>query len=80
MAIDHRSRRRKPKSQLAAMKNISMPQVVARALDGLAGRAGHGNSSRIIQELVTREAIYQFGPDWAERFAESESEPQTEAA
>jgi hypothetical protein len=51
-------------------KNVSLPPVIKRALSGLAARAGHGNESRIVQELVAREATFQYGPDWAERFEE----------
>lgn len=61
-------------------RHISLPPVMNRALTALAERAGHGNASRIVQELVTRESIFQFGPDWTDRFSEPTSSQEDKVA
>lgn len=43
---------------------ISLPPEQIKALDWLADQAGHGNRSRVVQELVDRAMIGKRGLDW----------------
>jgi len=71
--------RRSSQKRQVETRNFSMTPATSNALTALAARAGHGNASRIVQELITREAIYQFGADWADRFAPAEDNEETAA-
>lgn len=54
-------------------RNISVPEVIDRALEELAIREGHGNVSRLIQDMTRERAMVVFGPNWQQRFAEGEA-------
>ena len=47
-------------------KNVSLFPPHRAALVALARRDGHGNTSRIVQELVTERAAQVFGETWVE--------------
>lgn len=47
-------------------KNVSLFPPHRAALDALARRDGHGNTSRVVQELITRRATEVYGENWAD--------------
>lgn len=53
------SQRRNVKS-----RNVSLPPAYDAAVEMLASRAGHKNASRVIQDLIAREARAEIGRDW----------------
>jgi hypothetical protein len=59
-------KRRSSQKRQVATRNISLPPVFDAALVILSQRAGHGNYSRIVQDLLAREARMEIGSDWQE--------------
>jgi hypothetical protein len=45
-------------------RNVSLPPAYNTAIEVLAERAGHQNASRVIQDLIAREARAEIGHDW----------------
>lgn len=54
-------------------RNTSLPVDIDRAAVELARRAGHGNVSRLLQDLVSERAIKEIGPDWREAVSGEEA-------
>ncbi len=45
-------------------RNVSLSPIQNLAVLELARRAGHQNASRVIQDLIAREARAEIGSDW----------------
>lgn len=56
----------------AERRNISHPPLIGRVLDELAGLAGHGVVSRLIQDWAVEKAREVWGPEWRARFERDE--------